>query len=172
MKNVHLFAHRLGTLATSFFPNHYGEMTGINTEMRTDRFRGLWHPFSDHAQARMKEASSPLDVPYQPEGRWIGTLVYQDGLPHIETLRLDHTGEVLFLQVPTDFDALKTQDMNLAREWQERLAGVFAHYLGNGWFITDFLHPNTPEHPAYVYVFRRDIDPVYTTIATDLPDSR
>lgn len=159
-QNAHLYIRKLGSLIDTFVPNMYGEIkAGIYAGLRTDRFQTILRPLSPHTQARMRGAPSRYDVPYAPDGRWMAQITFNQDRPTLKNVDLSHNQAVLYMPMPYDIAALKQSDLGLARTWQDQAAEIFAHYIGAGWIVTDFLRQHSESGQRYnVYVFRSDID--------------
>lgn len=155
--NAHIYVRKFGSIGAKFITDLYGEMSGIYEGLRTDRFQTLFRPLGVHSQARMRGLPSDLDVPYEPEGRSINTIEFEDDLPRLESVSLELDSDVLFYKMPYDIALMKAKNLPMAVDWQQRTAQAFNHYINQGgWVMTDYLRQQNPK-PFNVYVLRRDV---------------
>jgi predicted GNAT superfamily acetyltransferase len=111
---------KLGTVATSFVPDFYGEMTDrINKGDRSDRFEVRWRLGSERAgRAVSGKARQPQAGPV------LLACVDQGGTPRPkETSAEPEPGAVV--ELPPDHASLRARDAALGLEWREASARVF-----------------------------------------------
>lgn len=155
--NAHIYVRKFGSIGAKFIPNMYGEMTGIYTGLRTDRFQTLFRPLGVHSQARMRGLPSDLDVDYEPDGRCINEIEFENDLPRLKSVSLEMDSDVLFYKMPYDIALMKARDLPMAVDWQRRTAEAFERYINQGgWVMTDYLRQQSPQRHN-VYVLRRDV---------------
>jgi predicted GNAT superfamily acetyltransferase len=111
---------KLGTVATSFFPGFYGDMTDrINQGDRSDRFEVRWRLTSDRvARAVSSRAVEPTRGP---------VLLSRDGdgdAPRPKESGAE-PGPGAVIEVPADHAALRARNPGLGGEWREASARAF-----------------------------------------------
>jgi len=144
-RNAHLNIARLGAVCSTYLPSEYGEMhDGLNAGLPTDRFQADWWINTERVRRRLSHHSRPtltidhyrlaeatlLEVP-----REMGPFIAQ---PPQRVPAL--TGNLLLIEIPFDFPALKVADLQLARAWRIYTRAVFEEAFATGYLVTDFVH--------------------------------
>lgn len=153
--NADLNIRKLGCTCRRYIENCYGVFKGglLNGGLPTDRLLAEWWIKDPRVAARCgaiaiaPPAPAPLinDVAIDP----------RTGSPAIRANRLDRDEPVLLIEIPDDFQAVKTVDIQLAGDWIGGLRELFAAYLARGYQVRHF----GPVHHAaawrWVYELRR-----------------
>ena len=115
--NAWFYHHKLGAIAAAFLPDHYGPMAdGINDHLATDRLLVTW-PLTD------EPVRHHLPLPSHQAGH-----LDQGARPHPSApTPLEDRGYAM--AIPTDFQALKRADLELARHWRRRTGSWLAALL-------------------------------------------
>jgi predicted GNAT superfamily acetyltransferase len=144
-RNAHLNIARLGAVCNTYLPSEYGEMhDGLNAGLPTDRFQVDWWINTERVRRRLSRHSRPtltidhyrlaeatlLEVPREK-----GPFIAQ---PPQRVPAL--TGNLLLIEIPFDFPALKVADLQLARAWRIYTRAVFEEAFATGYLVTDFVH--------------------------------
>ena len=74
------------------------------------------------------------------------------GWPRPPERRPDLRGNLLLVEIPPDFLALKAADFTLARDWRFYGREVFEIAFAKGYLVTDFVFDRSAERPRSVYV--------------------
>jgi predicted GNAT superfamily acetyltransferase len=124
-RNAYINLHRLGGVAWRYDRDHYGVMDDdLNRGLATDRFEAEWW--------LMKPRSVPaVDQPIVMLG------VGRDGHPRRIDVDVREASSAL-IAVPTDFQAIKLQSMELARLWRTETRAAFEAALAAGLIAVDF----------------------------------
>jgi len=144
-RNARFNFHKLGATCRVYLRNLYGAMRdALNAGLPSDRFQVDWRIAAPRVEARLREgrdaarASAPLPS------------LLADGVPLINPLVVDESlrssiekagarEDRLLIQIPSDFQALKAADKNLALEWRLRARASFEEAFAKGYTATDFL---------------------------------
>ena len=150
-RNAQFNLHRLGAVATAYFPDFYGEMPDlVNRGDRSDRFEVRW-------RLRSKWVHHVLEV--GPPGHQLPkyrSILDAEG-PR-DAARPVETGErplnSVVATIPLDYPALRTRRPDLGEAWREASGRAFAACFEEGLvartFFVDTYHftvPNEPELP-------------------------
>lgn len=156
-RNAYLNISRLGAVCNTYLPNLYGEMRdGLNTGLDSDRFQVDWWLNTRRVQRRLGRrprpglafdhyAAADIQALYQP-------LASPDGLPRPPETFSSPQGALALAEIPTDFMALKRQDLPLARSWRSFSREVFSTCFEQGYLVTDFILDRSGEIPRSFYV--------------------
>ncbi len=142
--NAHLNLARLGAIARRYIRNAYGEMTdALNAGIASDRFEVEW--YLDSARVTAREAKAP---PHQPQLADEVQSLYrvewnEQNFPVIVEER-DLIGTMLLVEIPADINALKAQNLELAKQWREHTRSTFERAFQNG-YIASNVHRTTDE---------------------------
>jgi predicted GNAT superfamily acetyltransferase len=163
-RNAHLNVNRLGTVCNIYQREVYGEMRdGLNIGLASDRFEVDWWVNSQRVKKRLSTKVRPkLDLnhflaagteilnPVQLNDN--GWAVPSD--PHdfrYDLQSADATPNLLLVEIPPDFQALKNADMELAKKWRLVSRILFETLFDWGYLVTDFVYHR--EHfPRSFYV--------------------
>ncbi len=139
-RNARMNLHKLGAVCNTFLPNVYGTRDDpFSAGLPTDRFHVHWWLSS----ARVKQhATGDVERDY---AQAMFLTANDTTMDWIEPAKIDGSllgAPLLTLAVPKDFQALKRQDMGLARTWRAFSAETFttlfaAHYSAIDLLIYD-----------------------------------
>jgi predicted GNAT superfamily acetyltransferase len=163
-RNAHLNIHRLGTVCSTYRREVYGEMRdGLNIGLASDRFEVDWWVNSQRVNNRLSaKARTKLALNHfiSAEAEIINPAkINEDGwvLPS-ESQQLgsdlkssDSLPNILLVEIPSDFLALKNADFGLAKEWRDISRTLFEDLFDRGYLVTDFVY-NPGEFPRSYYV--------------------
>lgn len=143
-RNGHLNIAKLGAVCNAYRREVYGEMTdALNAGLPSDRFQVDWWITSPRVKERMfgQRAALVLDS-FTSAGAVIvnPSRPGANGLPRppdrIQTL----AGTLALIEIPTDLQAIKAQDLAMARAWRLQTRELFEAAFSSGYWVTDFLH--------------------------------
>jgi predicted GNAT superfamily acetyltransferase len=124
-RNAYINLHRLGAIARRYERDHYGVMDDeLNRGLATDRFEAEWWLMKPRSVPAAGQPTVMLGV-----GR------------HGDPLRLNVDvggASSAVIAVPGDFQAIKTQSMELARLWRTETRAAFEAALAAGLIAVDF----------------------------------
>jgi len=143
-RNAHLNIGHLGAVANHYSPNLYGIMNDdFNHDMESDRLTASWHIRHPRVEACLAGARPT------PSARDLLAL----GLPHLTrceiveadapyvrlidtTLGRDEAN--MLVEVPSNFQAIKSLADADARAWRYGIRSVFTDLFGRGYAVLDF----------------------------------
>jgi predicted GNAT superfamily acetyltransferase len=156
-RNAYLNLRKLGAVCHTYLPNHYGEMQdGLNMGVSSDRFQVDWHITSQHVSDRLSGISTgdslsalqaigvPIVNPFSP-----------DQLPAVRPTVYPSESDRLLIQVPADFQAIRSADITLACTWRDHTRALFETAFAAGYAAIDLLH----EQGNSYYLLQRDWEP-------------
>lgn len=135
--NARLNIRKLGAVCRTYIPNLYGEIVGINAGLPSDRFQVEWHINSAHVASRL--AGRDEGETAVPE-HLILNRVAGNGRPP-DTPK-SPSEDRHFVQISANIQALKAQDMPLARAWRLHTRQLFTDLFTEGYAVTDFVGEN------------------------------
>jgi predicted GNAT superfamily acetyltransferase len=163
-QNAYLNLTRLGGVCCTYKRNLYGSMRdGLNANLPSDRFQVDWWVNSQRVQRRLsRRARPPLDLAhFQAAGIQIinpatAGQAASAPSPAAHPIPVHRDGEpaedLLLLEIPPDFMALKASNPELALEWRLHTRALFEDLFSRGYWATDFVHLPGPSPRSY-YVF-------------------
>lgn len=152
-RNAHLNINRLGAVCNNYQREVYGEMRdGLNLGVASDRFEVDWWVNSQRVNKRLSKKARPkLDLQHfqAAEAQIINpTQVNEAGLvvpstaldiqSHVRAA--DVVPNILLVEIPSDYLALKQVDIDLAIEWREHTRTLFEELFEGGYLVTDFVY--------------------------------
>ncbi len=132
-RNAYINLHRLGCIARLYDRDHYGPMEDeLNRGLPSDRLEAEWWLGSTHALDADRagvDRAVPLDAPVLLD-------TDQAGFPVRTAVNLVGNRGAL-IRVPTDFQAIKQNNMDLARRWRTESRAAFEAALAAGLVASD-----------------------------------
>jgi predicted GNAT superfamily acetyltransferase len=163
-RNATLNFTKLGVVSNEYIRNIYGETLGtLNAGLPTDRLSVNWWIRSTRIHTRLdsreKGASQPATSDLLAQAAPILSVTRRaDGLPvsGAPDLRLD--SPLLALEIPSDFQALKAADSELAKDWRMTTRAAFEHYFSAGYTATECLFDQSSGYKRSVYLLQTGFD--------------
>lgn len=155
-RNAHLNIRRLGAVCRTYLRNAYGEMEDeLNAGLPSDRFLVDWWVTSNRVNARLESSRPPLDLAhYLAAGvpHLNPASLGPDNLPRPFPSPLSAEGNLLLVEIPSDFASIKSLDPGLALAWREHTRQVFETVFSAGYLVTDFIHLKGERFPRSFYL--------------------
>ncbi|NIK13298.1 GNAT family N-acetyltransferase [Alkalibacillus almallahensis] len=120
--NAYLNLTKLGARGAHYKVNHYGAMNDrLNQGLETDRIMIEWHFNDDEplAQPNISNLPALVDV--------------QNNQPKARLDRFDNKKEAFTIPIPRDFHQIKTDDLDLAKQWRHATRQAFETLFKNGY---------------------------------------
>ncbi|HUG35128.1 MAG TPA: GNAT family N-acetyltransferase [Anaerolineales bacterium] len=143
-RNAYLNITKLGAVCNTYRRSEYGDMRdGLNAGLPSDRFQVDWWVNTRRVERRLgKRPRRPLKLDHfsQANLKPLYTLHASTGgwfQPPEHHTPLE--GKLALAEIPSDFDALKTADFSLARDWRFFTREVFETAFAAGYIVTDFV---------------------------------
>jgi chorismate synthase len=137
--NAELNIRHLGGTASTYLPDYYGEMQGIDAGAPTDRLLVEWH-LSGQRTVRLVD-NSPPDLGF-PHAEPINAV--EGGRP--SAARYDLACSQLLLCLPENFMQLSRVHPEQALEWRLHTRELLLHYFNRGYMITGFTRVDSPAY--------------------------
>ena len=125
-RNAYINLHHLGCVARLYDRDHYGTMEDeLNRGLPSDRFEAEWWLRAS------RHAAIDTDVV-------LALAIGSDGRPERRAVALAGATAAM-IQIPSDFQAVKRDDPELARRWRTESRAAFEAALEAGLIAVDFL---------------------------------
>jgi len=154
--NAYLNIRRLGTVCHTYLRDFYGRMQDdLSIGIPSDRFRMDWWVTSPRVVSRLEGKQGPfdqskyLDVATQ---RLNPASLGSDNLLHPPDQFNKLEGDLALVEIPSDFQALKRQDIELARAWRLHTREIFETAFADGYMVVEFLYCKDGDFPRSYYV--------------------
>lgn len=161
-KNARLNISKLGAVCQRYIRDYHGELGGINAGISTDRFHIDWWVTSNRVNSRVSAASrGPLSLDAFIGGGAVllnAATFDERGLPIPADQFAAPNSTILLAEIPSDFQAIKKQDFDLAVRWRAHGRLLFEHLFQQGYLITDFVYdqPTATRPSRSFYVLTTD----------------
>jgi predicted GNAT superfamily acetyltransferase len=147
-RNATLNFAKLGTVCNTYLVNLYGNLDdGLNEGLPSDRFQVDWWLCSSRVQRRLAGERPQASEIIQQQALPVvnPATMGRDGFPRPAesppTELSAALGEEQFLvEVAANFQALKRQDLALARAWRMTTREIFQSAFAQGYSATEYLH--------------------------------
>ncbi|MFW6096505.1 MAG: GNAT family N-acetyltransferase [Chloroflexota bacterium] len=159
-RNAWLNIVKLGAISHRYLRDFHGEFGGINAGLPTDRFYVEWWVTGNRAQSRVERQRGALSYDQIIAGRaeLINEASFEGDHPvPAEAFTKDSERNLLLVEIPADFQAMKRNDMALAKRWRLHTRAVFEHTFANQFVVTDFARRQDEkgqERAYYVLTFQ------------------
>ncbi len=154
--NAHLNLHRLGAVCRTYKREAYGDMRdGLNQGLPSDRFLVDWWITSNRVGSRIERSRPPLDLAnYLSAGaqKLNSAGLSDEDLPRPGEGVEEPSGNLVLVEIPPDFQAIKDADMGLAGEWRNLTRSIFEGAFEAGYVATDFIYLKGEKYPRSYYV--------------------
>ncbi len=154
-RNAYLNIHKLGAVSQTYIRDYYGPLAdGLSAGLPSDRLQVDWWITSGHIEQRQ------ISMAGQPHAR--GVLQVNDtgrteaGLLTPGALHLDTTVPLVQVEIPVDFQSVKTTDPDLALAWRQATREIFEFYCASGYTVVDFHSPMVGGTRRCFYVLEAD----------------
>ncbi len=138
-RNAYFNFYKLGVINNTYKINLYGEMKDeINRGMESDRFYVEWWLKSKRVNERIEGVRPPKDMELGNFTKVI-YISEKNGIPTPSKLDLNKNEKVLVVPIPSDIEAIKRIDLEVAKDWRLATRKVFMHYFSKGYIAADFI---------------------------------
>ena len=143
-RNAYLNITKLGAVCNTYRRSEYGEMRdGLNAGLPSDRFQVDWWINTRRVERRLgKRARRPLKLDHFSQAD-LQPLYTPQPTAGGWSRPPDHVslpeGKLALAEIPSNFEALKTGDFSLARDWRFFTREVFETAFAAGYIATDFI---------------------------------
>ncbi len=139
-RNAHFNLNKLGGIVRSYHPNYFGKemRDALNQGLPSDRFLCEWYLASPRVEARIAGKKSPelclseVEVINRTQRLPSGQRAPAGG-------RLGLSAPFLFFEIPSNLQALKRENLEVARAWRGECRKFLAPYLEEGYIITGLI---------------------------------
>jgi predicted GNAT superfamily acetyltransferase len=134
---------KLGAVCHNYYRNFHGELSGINAGLPTDRFEVEWWITNNRVEARVVKGKRPLSLNMYLNSSALllnETTLNEAGLPVPPRYPLSPEANLLLVEIPSDFQAIKQRDFGLALAWREHTRHLFEEMFQANYTVTDFVY--------------------------------
>ena len=133
---------KLGAICRRYLRHFHGDMSGINNGLQTDRFEVEWWVTNNRVTARAARKWRPLRLDALLAGGAL--LVNEVGfngawLPTPPANYVSRPSNLMLVEIPASFQAIKKADLALAQRWRSHTRDVFEGLFDSGFIVTDFV---------------------------------
>ncbi len=145
-RNSNLYIRKLGAVTRTYVENLYGysAVDGLADYQgaKSMRFMVEWHIKSERVkraiEGRREElALESLLATY--EASLVNEVEYRDGIERIKDIDISKENKFIIVQIPDYIRGIRDRDIEVAKEWNERVGFLFKHYFKEGYILTDYI---------------------------------
>ncbi len=141
-RNAYFNIGKLGAVCHRYLRNYHGELSGLNQGLPTDRFEVDWWVTGRRVAARAAQKWRPLALDaLLAGGAFLVNEAVMDGegFPAPPLNYVSEPSNLMLVEVPADFQAVKRHDLALAQRWRMHTRDVFEAMFHSGFMVTDFV---------------------------------
>jgi len=154
-RNAYLNVHKLGAVCSTYIRDYYGPLTdGLNAGLPSDRLQVEWWLESDGVQLRLAGDTSSLMV--STTTRVNAVRLDPTGFLVPGLLSLDLDAPTVKVEIPANYQAIKSADPGLAMEWRLVTREIFEHYLDQAYIVADFWSMDSEIGRRGYYVLKKE----------------
>ena len=165
-RNARLNIAKLGAVCATYKREVYGAMQdGLNTGLPSDRFQVDWWLTSARVKERLFGQRAPLILEsFTSAGAEIlnPSSVGPEGRVRPAERVLALAGSLALIEIPPDFQAIKTLDLALAAAWRAQTRALFEAAFAGGYWVTDFFFETVRDRPRSFYALSRGVRVSYS----------
>lgn len=153
-RNAWLNIVKLGAISHRYLRDFHGEYGGINAGLPTDRFYVEWWVTGNRAQSRVERQRGALSYDQMIAGRavLVNEASFEGDHPAPpEEFNDESERNLLLVEIPANLQAMKRDDMALAKRWRFHTRALFEHYFANQFIVTDFARRQDEEGRERAY---------------------
>jgi predicted GNAT superfamily acetyltransferase len=158
-RNAHLNISKLGAVCHTYLESVYGDMRdGLNSGLPSDRFQVDWWITSPRAKERLfgQRASLVLESFTSAGAEIINpSTAGQAGLSRPAEQLAAVASTLALVEIPSNFQAIKSRDLGLARAWRSQTRSLFEEAFASGYWVTDFFHEPVESRDRSFYALSR-----------------
>lgn len=141
-RNAYLNIHKLGATGAIYLQDHYGSLNdSLNQGLPTDRIIIKWDITKEHQVHKPELDENKILLRQAANQEPVLTEAYQDDL----------ASGVWLVEIPEDFQTMKKDNFELAKNWRYQVREVFEKLFAIGYQATNILR--IPEKNQSYYVF-------------------
>jgi predicted GNAT superfamily acetyltransferase len=153
-RNARFNIGKLGAVCHHYLRHFHGDMSGLNAGLPTDRFEVEWWVTSQRVAARAAQKWRPLRLDALLSG---GALLVNEatfdgaGLPVPPPNYVSRPSNLMLVEIPSDFQAIKRSDFALAQRWRQHTRDIFEGMFDSGFLVTDFVSHEDRDGRSHSY---------------------
>jgi predicted GNAT superfamily acetyltransferase len=153
-RNAQLNIAKLGAVCNTYLRSQYGDMRdGLNAGLPSDRFQVDWWIRTRRVERRLSKRSRGTLSLAQFQGAGHQLFIPHpraDGLLQPPEHFSPPADRLALAEIPSDFQALKSADLALARDWRFFSRELFETCFAAGFLVTDFVFDRDSGRSLYV----------------------
>lgn len=160
-RNAYFNVSKLGVICHQYFRDFHGELGGINAGLPTDRFYVEWWVTSNRVKGKLSTNRGALGLDsYLSGGAIIVNEVVEFGeggtKPSEEFLHSE--SRILLVEIPSQFQLLKSLDIDAAKSWRIHTRAIFEYYFERKYLVTDLIRydPSSGSSKSFYVLTRGD----------------
>ncbi|MCA9866274.1 MAG: hypothetical protein KIS95_00255 [Anaerolineae bacterium] len=147
---------KLGAVCRRYLRHFHGNMSGINNGLSTDRFEVEWWVTQNRVAARAERKWRPLRLEALMAGGALlvnESTINEAGLPVPPLNYVSQPSNLMLVEIPANFQAIKHADFELAHRWRLHTRDIFENMFDSGFVVTDFVpHVDEQGHSHSYYL--------------------
>jgi predicted GNAT superfamily acetyltransferase len=160
--NANLNLCKLGVVSSTYLRDIYGRMTDdLNVGLATDRLEVEWWIASKRVAERIEKGGETptLDQALAGGARLANVATLgSNGLLRPSLCEQPADTEEVLVEVPADFQSIKTADLSVAAEWRRHTREIFEWYFAAGYVAAEFISEVREGSRHSYYVLKQGLE--------------
>jgi predicted GNAT superfamily acetyltransferase len=155
--NAYFNFAKLGVTSNTYYQDYYGEMRDVlNKGLPSDRFLVEWWITSDDVVQRVNGTFQQPRLEKISHVDTVNTTKKRDDVRRITSFDLNLTSNKLLVEIPSDINTLKSENLKTAQEWRKATRDIFENYFSKGFTAYNVLSEVRDGERRTFYLLRRD----------------
>ncbi len=158
-RNAYLNIARLGAVCNTYKREEYGDMVDeLNAGIASDRFQVDWWLNTRRVTQHLLDVENRAALGLNNYQKADAQLIYTPetnvdlGLLFPPQAFSRPEKKILLLQIPADYQTLRSENPSLAQDWRFFTREVFEESFKAGYIVTDFIYERSEKIPRSFYV--------------------
>jgi predicted GNAT superfamily acetyltransferase len=144
---------KLGAVCNIYHRDYYGEMRDeLNVGLPSDRFQVDWYIASKRVATRLERRRGRLEREHYTSAGAVllNPANFESSLPRPPAQVAGLFAVMALVEIPADFQSLKSADRSLALAWRLQTREIFERAFAHGYMVTDYIFESKLRRGFYV----------------------
>jgi len=154
-RNALLNIAKLGAVCSTYYRDYYGQMRDeLNEGVPSDRFQVDWYIASKRVNTRLVSGRGRLERGHYTSAGAVllNPATFDSPLPRPAEQVAGLVTDMALVEIPTDFQLMKSTDRALALAWRMQTREIFEWAFVHGFMVTDYVFESSSRRGFYALI--------------------